>query len=112
MEVTAMRKSSEPTSQAAAVSVHHPDDVCVDGSTASGAIGFAERSCCCSAPPVVRVVFMPAGSVHPVDLLMCGHHYRQSAEKLAAMSAMVLDHDGCLLPPPALGSDPMLVTAS
>jgi len=41
------------------------------------AIGIAERACCCPARPVVKAV-MPATASRPepVDLLLCGHHYR------------------------------------
>jgi len=43
---------------------------------------------CCPARPVVRVV-MPhtATRRHSVDLLLCGHHYRVSAQALAAAGA-------------------------
>ena len=43
------------------------------------------RACCCPGPPVVRVI-MPASATRPrpVDLLLCGHHYRVS---LAAVMA-------------------------
>jgi hypothetical protein len=55
----------------------------------------AERSCCCSATPVVIVV-MPSGTSRPgqTDLLLCGHHYRMSRRSLAAAGATVLDING------------------
>ena len=41
------------------------------------AIGVAERACCCPARPVVRAVMLAtARRPEPVDLLLCGHHYR------------------------------------
>jgi hypothetical protein len=69
----------------------------IDGRRA--AVRPEERACCCSAPPAVRVVFVHASpAVHSVDLLMCGHHYRQSAAKLADIGAMIFDRKGYLLP--------------
>ncbi len=47
-------------------------------------------ACCCPATPVVRVVMPPAQArPHPTDLLLCGHHYRVSRQKLAALNATV-----------------------
>jgi len=34
------------------------------------------------------------GRKHPVDLLLCGHHYRASRKALAAAGATVLDLNG------------------
>lgn len=69
----------------------------------SMAIQPAERACCCAAPPVVRVLYVTAASpLHSTDLLLCGHHYRRSAAKLARMNAMLFDADGKLA---AFGSD-------
>ena len=40
--------------------------------------------------PVVRVVMPPtAARPQPTDLLLCGHHYRVSRQKLAALNATV-----------------------
>jgi hypothetical protein len=52
----------------------------------------ADRACCCTAPPVVMVV-MPATSERsrPVDLLLCGHHYRASQRSLEAAGAVIFD---------------------
>jgi hypothetical protein len=45
-------------------------------------------ACCCPAMPVVRVVMPPTPArPHPTDLLLCGHHYRVSRQKLAALNA-------------------------
>jgi hypothetical protein len=62
------------------------------------AIGVAERACCCPARPVVRVV-MPATASRPepVDLLLCGHHYRASRAALRAAGAAVYDEHGMLI---------------
>jgi hypothetical protein len=47
-------------------------------------------ACCCPAMPVVRVVVPPtAARPHPTDLLLCGHHYRVSRQKLAVLNATV-----------------------
>jgi hypothetical protein len=62
------------------------------------AIGIAERACCCPAGPVVRAV-MPATTSRPepVDLLLCGHHYRAGRTALLAAGAAVYDAGGMLI---------------
>jgi len=62
------------------------------------AIGITERACCCPARPVVRAV-MPATATRPepVDLLLCGHHYRAGHAALRAAGATVYDEQGALL---------------
>ncbi len=62
------------------------------------ALGVAERACCCPARPVVRAV-MPAGASRsePVDLLLCGHHYRVGHAALLAAGAAVYDDRGVLI---------------
>ena len=56
------------------------------------------RSCCCPAPPAVTVVmFRAQGRPHPVDLLLCGHHYRASRAALHAAEAAVYDAAGALI---------------
>ena len=58
-------------------------------------ITLADRACCCPARPVVRVILPPApGRLDPVDLLLCGHHYRASQAALAAAGAEVYDDHG------------------
>ena len=53
-----------------------------------------ERSCCCPARPVVKVVMPPtADRPHPVDLWLCGHHYRASFAALVVAGARVEDLD-------------------
>lgn len=48
------------------------------------------KACCCPARPVVRVTMPPtAGRPHPVDLWLCGHHYRASLKALLAAGAKV-----------------------
>lgn len=48
------------------------------------------RSCCCPARPTVKVIMPPAaGRAHPVDLWLCGHHYRASLAALIAAGASV-----------------------
>ncbi len=48
------------------------------------------RSCCCPARPVVKVIMPPApGRTHPVDLWLCGHHYRASRAALLLTGARV-----------------------
>jgi hypothetical protein len=60
----------------------------------------SERACCCSARPAVVAVIPRGGDrLAPTELLLCGHHYRQSRRALAAKSAIVADLDGYPLPP-------------
>jgi hypothetical protein len=62
------------------------------------AIDVTEGACCCPARPMVRVV-MPAtdGRPEPVDLLLCGHHYRAGYAALRAAGAAVYDTSGALI---------------
>ena len=66
------------------------------------AVREAGRACCCPARPVVMVV-MPATETRPepVDLLLCGHHYRAGQTALRAAGATVYDEQGALLKPGA-----------
>ena len=46
------------------------------------------RACCCPARPVVRVMMPPTATrPRPVDLWLCGHHYRASLVALLASGA-------------------------
>jgi hypothetical protein len=50
------------------------------------------HACCCPARPVVRVIMPPtAHRAHPVDLWLCGHHYRASLQTLLVAGATVED---------------------
>jgi hypothetical protein len=50
------------------------------------------RACCCPARPVVRVIMPPTPErKHPVDLWLCGHHYRASLQALLTAGATVED---------------------
>jgi hypothetical protein len=66
----------------------------------SGPPSLADRSCCCPARPVVKVL-IPPGSARPhsVDLLLCGHHYLASRAALAAANAVAIDETGSVLEP-------------
>jgi hypothetical protein len=66
-------------------------------------VGPNEQSCCCTSRPAVRAV-LPATPErdHPVDILLCGHHYRRSSARLADAGAWVFDPTGAL----TLESDP------
>ena len=60
--------------------------------------GPADRACCCPARPVVTVIMPPTpGRPHPVDLLLCGHHFRVSRATLTAAGAAVYDDTGALM---------------
>jgi hypothetical protein len=50
------------------------------------------RSCCCPARPVVKVIIPPAERrAQPMDLWLCGHHYRASLAALLTSGATVED---------------------
>jgi len=56
------------------------------------------RACCCPAKPVVTVMMPPTASrPYPVDLLLCGHHFRVSQASLQAVGADVYDKAGLLI---------------
>jgi hypothetical protein len=58
----------------------------------------ADRACCCPARPVVTVIMPPVpGRPHPVDLLLCGHHFRVNRAALTAAGAAVYDDTGALV---------------
>jgi hypothetical protein len=66
----------------------------------SGPPRLADRSCCCPAKPVVKVLIPPTSArPHPVDLLLCGHHYLASRTALAAANAVAIDETGSVLEP-------------
>jgi hypothetical protein len=71
-----------------------------------GPPGLADRSCCCPATPMVRVL-IPATSQCPrrVDLLLCRHHYRASRTALAALGAVAIDKAGAVLELAPAGSE-------
>ena len=55
-------------------------------------LAFAEHACCCPAGPVVTVVMPPApGRRYPMEVLLCGHHYRVCEIALLAAGATVYD---------------------
>ena len=66
----------------------------------SGPPRLADRSCCCPARPVVRVIIPPSSArPNPADLLLCGHHYLASRAALAAANAVAIDEAGAVLEP-------------
>jgi hypothetical protein len=68
--------------------------------TWNGPPRLADRSCCCPARPVVAVLIPPTSArPHPVDLLLCGHHYLRSRAALAAAGAVAIDETGAVLEP-------------
>jgi hypothetical protein len=54
-----------------------------------------DRACCCPAQPVIRAI-MPSvpRRPYPVDLLLCGHHYRICRQALIVAGASVYDMPG------------------
>ena len=70
-------------------------------------LALAGRACCCPARPVVTVVMPPtAARRHPVDLLLCGHHYRVCRAALTAAGATVYDETGALINTGGGGHEP------
>jgi len=64
----------------------------------SSPLWAASRACCCPGRPVVTVIIPPAASrPYPVDLLLCGHHFRVSQAALQAAGAAVYDDTGSLI---------------
>jgi hypothetical protein len=60
----------------------------------------AVRACCCSAQPVVEALVPRRDSPGASEqLLLCGHHFQQSKQKLDAVGAVVFDADGHLIMP-------------
>ena len=50
---------------------------------------MSDTACCCPSRPVVGVLMPPTSDrPHPVELLMCGHHFRLSQWTLAATGAV------------------------
>lgn len=63
------------------------------------ALARADRSCCCPAKPVVMTIMpMTTALGEPIELFLCGHHYRVSRRALAEIGAIVFDGDGLPLP--------------
>lgn len=58
----------------------------------------ADSACCCPARPLFVAMLPPApGRLEPVDLLLCGHHYRAARTALAAAGAIVFDATGAIV---------------
>jgi hypothetical protein len=76
---------------------HHPAATVADRPATPeppAAHWYSQRACCCPAPPIV-IAMIPANDRHgPAELLLCGHHYRQSRQALAATSATLTDLKG------------------
>ena len=62
-----------------------------------GPYALGGRACCCAAQPVVRVMLAGTADRPPVDLLLCGHHYRVSRAVLAGIGAVVFDRTGAIV---------------
>jgi len=57
-------------------------------------------------------VLLPPTSARPhtADLLLCGHHYLQSRDALAAAGAAVIDETGTLVNPTAASANSCIPT--
>ena len=53
------------------------------------------------------MVLIPPASArrHPVDLLLCGHHYVSSRAALAAAGAVVMDETGAIVDPAPVSNE-------
>jgi hypothetical protein len=52
-------------------------------------------ACCCPSRPMARVIMPPtAERAYPVELLLCGHHFRVSQRTLAAAGAVAQNMRG------------------
>ena len=61
-------------------------------------IAANERACCCPARPMITVMMPPTASrPYPIDLLLCGHHYRVSQAALRAAGATAYDQAGAAI---------------
>ncbi len=73
-----------------AAAAGHPAGSALPSGPPSAAAG--DRSCCCPARPQVKAMMPPtADRPHPVDLWLCGHHYRLSRAALEAAGAVIVD---------------------
>ena len=52
---------------------------------------YPDRACCCPARPLVKVILPASDTRPPVDLWLCGHHWRASRAALAGTGAVAYD---------------------
>ena len=52
---------------------------------------YPDRACCCPARPLVKVVMPATATRPPVDLWLCGHHWRASRAALSGTGAVAFD---------------------
>ena len=82
--------------------MHRSAKAADDQAAWSGPPPLADRSCCCPARPVVKVLIPPSSArPYTADLLLCGHHYLASQAALAAVNAVATDETGAVLEPAA-----------
>ena len=61
----------------------------------------SQPACCCPARPLYQVVIpSTATRPHPVEVLLCGHHYRRSQPTLHRIGSPIYDLTGCLVAQP------------
>lgn len=78
-----------------------PSDLALARFIAAEPAWLAESACCCPSRPAFRVLLQVAGADVPVDLLFCGHHFRISRARLAALGGWAYDDRDELLTPDA-----------
>jgi hypothetical protein len=65
------------------------------------AIPPSQHACCCPARPLFQAVMPATRSAHvPVEVLLCGHHYRRSQATLRGMGSAIYDETGYLVAQP------------
>jgi hypothetical protein len=83
--------------QGAAATVHEADRI-HDNLQQAEPAWMLEVACCCPSRAAVRVVMpVAADRPRPAELLLCGHHYRASRERLVRLRASVYDRNGALI---------------
>jgi hypothetical protein len=78
--------------------MHRSAKAADDQAAWSGPPPLADRSCCCPARPVVKVLIPPSSArPYTADLPLCGQHYLASRAALAAVNAVATDEAGAVL---------------
>lgn len=77
----------QDTATSAAAPADHPEQGCP---SALGDPSVPMQACCCPASPMFKILMPPTVTrPHPVDLWLCGHHYRASRAALKSAGAQV-----------------------
>lgn len=91
-----LRRRTEPEVQPAPLPPTEPEPA-ASGPTHPAfwtPVAGTDVACCCPAAPMVQLVLARPDGRPPVELLLCGHHYRISADALTTGGATAYDVDG------------------